>query len=234
MLIKVPTRETIILTEQLWVRLALTNKAYVAFSKLHSHDHSHDRFSVSSHLRCVHSPRTRKLNLTRAYLHARHSCSSHDVQLIIFLPVSYNNLYNKPFRHYNWACSEHRWRFCFVLFCFWDKHEEATVHFQWIELCRFHKNILYLNFADCLDFTPSWHLYFIGPIHKCRDEYQIVFKSVLLKKVQSSPSLTMYSSLLVFISKNSDVIDVLSIRVVGHPGNRPLFPLCAVRIGLRA
>ncbi len=28
-----------------------------------------------------------------------------------------------------------------------DKNEEATVHFQWSELCRFHKNILYLNFA---------------------------------------------------------------------------------------
>ncbi len=38
---------------------------------------------------------------------------------------------------------------------FGDKHNDATVHFQWSELCRFHKNILYLNFADCLGFTPS-------------------------------------------------------------------------------
>ena len=37
---------------------------------------------------------------------------------------------------------------------FGDKHE-ASVHFQWSEICCFHKNILDLNFADCLGFTPS-------------------------------------------------------------------------------
>ena len=41
------------------------------------------------------------------------------------------------------------------------RKDEGTVHLQCGELCHFHKNIIYLNFVDCLLFISSWYLYFI-------------------------------------------------------------------------
>ena len=73
-----------LLIEQLWVRLALSRlptKRTSHLAKLHSRDRSRDCFSFSSHLRCVHM--YAHVNLT-AYLHVRRSCSSPNVQLIVF------------------------------------------------------------------------------------------------------------------------------------------------------
>ena len=71
---------------------------------------------------------------------------------------------------------------------------------------------LVLEYCCLLGFIPSWHLYYTRNIPVCRDEYQIVFKSMwqFLKKVQSSLSLQIYSSLFVFVFQNSVVIGILS------------------------
>ncbi len=65
----------------------------------------------------------------------------------------------------------------------------------------------------CLGFTPSWHLYFTGPIHICRDEYQIVFKSICFWrkcKVRHHWKCTVASSCLSPKIWRHDVLSMLS------------------------
>ncbi len=88
--------------------------------------------------------------------------------------------------------------------------EEATVHFQWRRTLHFLQKHTFENY---LIFIPTYVNRTCEIQVSWRSEAQTVSKiqveNVFVKAAKFT-SLKMYSSLLVFISKKSDVIDVLS------------------------